>query len=404
MRITFLLTQSLESPGGGGRYLPLAKALQRLGHEVTMLALHHDYKRASRHRLVIDGVQVIYVAQMHVHKVNNRKTYFNKWQLIWIVAIATLRLSWFALRLPCDVIHVCKTQPMNAVAAWIVHQLRGIPIILDSDDYEAVNNFFEYRWQQKIVAWFEDWMPSFASGITAGNTFIAQRFASLGFPLERISLVPNGVDRQRFAILEQDDSSKKLTALRQSLGLFPPCPTVVFVGSISTVSHAIDLLLEAFVLVIKDLQNARLIIVGAGEDYDAMRQFAHDLGIAGSVTFLGRIDSADVPFYYQLSDVSVDPLRETIQAQSSLSLKLLESIASGVPCVTTDMGDRKNILDGAGIAVTPDDALALAGGILTILTEAETAAKMQAAARSVRDRHWWDERVHDFIQQYPFAD
>ena len=401
MRITFLLTQSLESPGGGGRYLPLAKALQRLGHEVTILALHHDYKQVSQRQLELDGVQIIYVAQMHVRKRSNRKIYFNKWQLMWIVAIATLRLSWFALRLPSDVIHVCKTQPMNAIAAWLVHQLRGVPVILDSDDYEAVNNRFEYSWQQKIVAWFEDWMPSFASGITVGNTFIAERFSELGFPAEHIALVPNGVDRHRFSILEQPDSSEKLTSLRQSLGLDRAQPTIVYVGSISLVSHAIDLLLESFVLVVKDLPNAHLIIVGAGEDYDAMQQLAHNLGISGSVTFVGHIHSTDVPFYYQLGDVSVDPRRKTVPAKSSLSLKLLESIASCIPCVTTDIGDRVDVLNGAGIAVAPNDATALAEGILTILTDAKRASEMRAKAKKIRCLHWWDKRIDEFTRLYP---
>lgn len=404
MRITFLLTQSLESPGGSGRYLPLAKSLQRLGHDVTLLALHHDYKQANQRRLVIDGVKIIYVAQMHVLKVNNRKFYFNKWQLMWIVFIATLRLSWFALRVPSDVIHICKTQPMNAIAAWIVHQLRGVPVVLDSDDYEAVNNLFEYSWQQKIVAWFEDWMPSFSSGITVGNTFIAQRFADLGFPRERIALVPNGVDAHRFAVLEQPNSFEKVASLRHSLGLNQTCPTIVYVGSISLVSHPIDLLLEAFILVLKELPDAHLLLVGAGEDYDAMRQLANALHIDNHVTFIGHIKSDNVPFYYQLGDVSVDPRRRTLPAKSSLSLKLLESMAAGVPCVTTNIGDRVDILAGAGVAVVPDDAEDLAKGILLILTNTEQAVKMQAAAKKNRSLHWWDTRINEFSRLYPVND
>ncbi len=401
LRITFLLTQSLESPGGGGRYLPLAKALQRLGHEVTMIALHHHYKSIGQRHLVVDGVKVIYVAQMHVLKNNNRKFYFNKWQLLWIVTVATLRLSWYALRFPGDVIHVCKTQPMNAVAAWAAHKLRGVPIVLDSDDYEAGNNRFEANWQQRVVAWFEDWMPSFATGITAGNTFIADRFAALGFPSEQISLVPNAVDKQRFAILDLPDAPQKLASLRQSLGFGPQQPAVVYVGSISLVSHAIDLLLEAFVLVRRQLTEAQLIIAGAGEDFDAMRQLADALSIADCVTFLGHIPSEEIPFYYRLGQVSVDPQRATISAESSLSLKLLESIASGVPCVTTNIGDRLDVLDGAGLAVAPNDAVALAEGIMTVLRERETAVKMAERARVVRNKHWWDERIPEFSRYYP---
>src|SRR5690606_34375461 len=170
--ITFLLTQSLESPSGGGRYFPLAKALVGQGHRVTIFALHHNYHELERRRFVRDGVTVEYVGQMHVLKANNRKTYFHPLAMIGITLVATLKLARAALREPGDLIHVAKGQPMNGIAAWIAHRLRRVPVFLDSDDYEAVHNRFGGRWQQRIVAWFEDWIPSFASGITVGNTFI----------------------------------------------------------------------------------------------------------------------------------------------------------------------------------------------------------------------------------------
>ena len=151
MRIIFLLTQSLDSPGGGGRYLPLAKALVRKGFSVVMIALHHDYKRAEKRKFTIDGVQVRYVAQMHVKKSGNIKTYFSPAQLAYITIWGTVRLFWAALRTSGDAVLVCKTQPMNGFAAWLLHIFLGKPVFLDSDDFEAINNRFSSKWQQRIV-------------------------------------------------------------------------------------------------------------------------------------------------------------------------------------------------------------------------------------------------------------
>ncbi|MCB9005748.1 MAG: glycosyl transferase family 1, partial [Ardenticatenaceae bacterium] len=88
MRILFLLTQSLESPGGAGRFFPLAKELVRLEHQVMMVALHHDFARLAKgdRAFVRDGVQVKYVAQMHVHKADNRKMYYGPLRLLWVTA------------------------------------------------------------------------------------------------------------------------------------------------------------------------------------------------------------------------------------------------------------------------------------------------------------------------------
>jgi glycosyltransferase involved in cell wall biosynthesis len=403
LRILFLLTQSLESPGGAGRHYPLACELVKQGHQVTLLALHHNWTELKEKSFIADGVVVRYVGQMHVRKVGNQKFYFPAWQLLWLVSLGAARLAWHAWRAPCDVIHVCKTQPMNGVAAWAAHRLKGTPIYLDSDDYEAVNNRFSGRWQQRIVAWFEDWLPSFAAGITVNTTFIANRFIALGYPKEKIVLVPNGAAAERFAILDEPAAAGQIEQLRERHGVVDPQKTIVYIGSLSLTSHAIDLLLEAFALVCQTTPDARLLLVGAGEAWDYLRQLSERLGVADQTCFVGRVPANDVPYYYHLGCVTVDPMRRSLPAESSLSLKLVESIAAGMGCITADIGDRKEIAGEAALVVPPDDAAALARACQQIFRDPALAARLQAAARRLRKRHWWSERAHSFAQVYHFS-
>lgn len=380
--------------------MPLAKSLARLGHQVTMLALHHDYAHLEQRRFVRDNVAVWYVGQMHVRKFGSRKVYYGPVALLFVTIVSTIRLTMAALRTSSDVIHVCKTQPMNGVAAWVMHILRGTSVYLDSDDYEAVNNRFSGRWQQRIVAWFEDWMPSFAEGITVNTTFIAERLQKLGYPADRIRVVPNGVDRERFALLDRPNLPDMLDELRQSLGIEEQDRVIVYVGSMSTTSHAIDLLLEAFVEIVKSEPDALLLLVGGGEDMGQLQKTAIDLKVSERAKFLGRVPTDKVPLYYRLGEVSVDPMRDSLPARSSLSLKLVESIVAGVPCATADIGDRRHIVRAAGIAVSPGDAHALATGILSILNNTERAESMRTAAREVRASHFWEKQVHIFTSIY----
>lgn len=400
LRILFLLTQSLESPGGGGRFWPLAKALRQLGHEVTLVALHHDYAHLSERRFRREGVTVWYVAQMHVRKVGNTKLYFSPWQLLWVTFWATVRLTWAAWRTPCDVVHVCKTQPMNGVAAWVLHRWWRTPVFLDSDDYEAVNNRFRGRAQQRLVAWFEDWLPSFATGIIVGTRFILERFASLGFPREHMALVPNGVDETRFALLDQPDLNDRLQRLCQELALLPEHRVVVYVGSMSLVSHAVDLLLRAFALVVKQEAQARLVLVGSGEDLPGLQTLATELGLQNYALFVGRVSSDLVPLYFRLGEMTTDPLQDTLPARSSLSLKLVESLVAGVPCVTTDIGDRREMVGQAGMAVKAGDAAALADAILTTLHDPARQEVMRQEAERLRPRLLWRSRVQEVIELY----
>ena len=398
--ILFLLTQSLESPGGGGRFFPIAKALTKKGVPVTLIALHHDYKNLKQKQFVKEGVTVKYVGQMHVHKSANGKTYFKPWQLIWITAIATIKLTLAALQTPCDIVQICKAQPMNGISAWVLYILKRKPIFLDGDDLEAVNNRFSNQWQQKIVAWFENWIPSFVDGITVNSNFIKNHFIALGYPDEQIRFVPNGVDRECFDIISNPDFDQEITRLRQSLNLESNFHIITYVGSLSLVCHAVDLLLEAFVLVRKHIPNAVLLIVGAGENYTELTKLANQLDISDAAYFTGYISQNNIPYYYSLADVTVDPHRNTLASESSFPLKLVESIACGIPCVTTDIGDRKEMVGSSGMAVKPDDVHALAQGILQILTNKKLADEMKQESTKIREKIWWDTKVTTFINLY----
>ncbi len=400
MRITFLLTQSLESPGGNGRFMPLAKYLARLGHQVTIIALHHDYSHLKQKKFIRDNVTVWYVGQMHVRKFGDHKLYYGPIALLFITIISTIRLTIAALRTPSDIIQICKAHPMNGIAGWIVHILHRVPAYLDSDDYEAVNNRFNGKWQQWIVSWFENWIPSFVEGITVNTTFMLKQFQKSGYPTERIRLVPNGVDHERFALLDSADFPDRIFELRQSLGIKKRDRVIVYIGSMSMTSHAIDLLLEAFAEVIEFEPDALLLLVGGGEDIEQLKALSESLKISTRVKFIGRVSGNEIPLYYRLGEVSVDPRPDSLSARSSLSLKLVESIVAGVPCVTTNIGDMGTVIGEVGVAVPPSDPKALAKAILSILTDSEAATYMRASAQYVRSTHFWKNKVNLFANIY----
>jgi len=396
VRVTFLLTQSLESPSGLGRYWPLSKELARLGHKVTILALHHDFRTLSRQHFIKDDVEVYYVGQMHVRKRGSGKFYFSPVHLIWIAALATWRLMRVALQIPTDVYHLGKPHPMNGLAVLLPHLIRNKPVYLDCDDYEAASNHFGKNWQKWVVAFFEDRLPAIASGITVNTRFTFERLKGLGYPTERIVYVPNGVDRHRFSKI----NDAAVGALHQQLDLAGR-KVVLYVGSLSLASHAVDLLLEAFAVVQHAEPQAVLLLVGGGEDYKALQLQAETLGLGESVRFVGRVPPARVPLYYLLADATVDPVHDDPAGQARSPLKIVESMASGVPVVTGDVGDRSVVLaHGGGLLVSPGDSTALAEGLITILKDKALHAHLSAEAREVQKQYYWDRLVQDFVRVY----
>ena len=397
MRIVFLLTQSLDSPGGGGRFFPIAKALVQLGHQVTLLALHHDYENCHRRKFVLDGVTVHYVAQMHVRKIGDQKYYFSTPMLLWFVCWGTLQLTLHALKTPCDVLHICKAQPMNGFAGYIVSMMKRVPVFLDSDDFETANNRYSGHWQKIVVQWFEKWIATFVKGITTHTNYIANYYIELGYSKENILVVPHGVDREIF------DSQTDTSQLRIEYNVPATAKIVVYVGSMSLTSHAVDLLLHAFSEVSKIQKDVYLMLVGAGEDLQDLKRLADELKISKNVRFVGRVPRESVVHYYRLGIISVDPMRTTIQAESSLSLKIFESLASGVPVISADIGDRKSLLGNRGLIVDPDDKHALTEAIIRVLSDKSLIAQLQMAIQADYDNLFWDQRVQEFSSIYSLS-
>lgn len=374
MKILFLLTQDLESPDGAGRIFPLGRELARLGHQVSIAALHSNFRSLEKTHFWREGVEVIYCAQMHVHKMGNTKRYFSPLRLLQVSVQATWALIHIALQTRADIVHVNKPHPMNSLAGLAAKTLHRCPLVLDCSDYEAGTNFFTRAWQKRIVAWFEDQMPRHADALTAHAAFIRERLLSLGIEPGKIAYLPNGVDRERFGPVDD----KELSGLRAALGLENK-RVVAFIGTLTAHAHAVDLLVEAFQQVLKEIPESALMIVGGGENFERLQEKVHQCGIGTATVFCGRVPAAQVNQYYHLAEVSVDPVRDTDAVRARFPLKLFESWATGVPFVTSDVGDRHRLLEDppAGLLVAPGDAGALAGGILRILKDPILAGELK---------------------------
>jgi glycosyltransferase involved in cell wall biosynthesis len=388
MRITFLATSSLDYPSPRGRWLPLAHELVAQGHQARLALLHHAYDRlpVSQRWQVSGGVQVEYVAQMHVYGPVGQRRYFGPAALLRVSLCAAIGLARAALRLGGDAIHVCKPQPINGLAGLLAARALGCPLYVDCDDYEAGGNRFGAAWQQQLVRFWEDRLPRQAAGVTVNTRFLQRRCESLGVPAARLTYVPNGIAAARLV----PPDPRLVAGLRAALGL-GAAPVAIYVGTLSQTTHNVGLLLDAFALVAQRLPAARLLLVGAGEDRAALMAQSQRLGLGERVLFIGAVAPAVVPAYLALAACSVDPVADDAVAAARSPLKIVESLASGVPVITGDVGDRAEMLaQAAGVLVRPGDAAALAAGIAALLADPARGALLAAGARARAAAYRWD--------------
>jgi len=150
---------------------------------------------------------------------------------------------------------------------------------------------------------------------------------------ERISVVPCGVNLERFQPIDRKTA-------RRELG-FGDEKIVLFVGRIESLK-GIEQLLKAMSY-LKNHQNPRLLIVGGDDnnqyEIERLERISREINIGDSVTFPGSIKQERLPYYYNAADVCV-----ISSFYESFGLVALESLACGTPVVANDVGDLNNII------------------------------------------------------------
>lgn len=404
MQILFVGQQSLTSPSGLGRHWPLAKEIAALGHRVRMVTLHHDWAQLDHPVFVRENVEVVYAGQMQVLKRDGQKSYFSTQELLTVTFRSALALRTAIIQALAEgfhTVHLMKPQPINGLAWLLTNQQAYRPrLFVDCDDYEL--GFVAQRGLviRSLVDWFERQMPRRAQAVTVNTDHARRRLVSQGIAEETILYVPNGVERSRFAtrneILEAE--------IRQR---YRPHATsmIVYIGALNIHSHALDLLVQSFRLAKEQIPNLHLLLIGSGPDRQKLEHLVASMALGDSITFIGQVDPTDVPSYLRIADLSVEATRSTPVAEGRFPLKVVESLAAGVPVVCGAVGERIPTLQpkhqqAAGLLVEPDNPHALADGICTVLRSPGLADRLRGAGLQRAEDFYWDRLAPAIVQLY----
>lgn len=231
-----------------------------------------------------------------------------------------------------------------------------------------------------------EWLNRQLAPLTDAFIAVADRHAEYlvaheGCPRDRVRVIPNGVDTDRFAPREPDP------ALGKALGLRAGQPVVALVAALRPEKNH-ELFLQAAERVRRPMPDARFLVVGDGPRRAELQALSQQMGIDEVVSFLGtRSDVADI-----LSWANVAALTSHMEANP---VCLLEAMACEKPVVATRVGSvPESVADGvSGYLVEPGAADALADRLLTLLADPARSAAMGRAGRKVVVNHWSIDRM-----------
>jgi len=270
-------------------------------------------------------------------------------------------------------------------ALWVARRL-NIPLVYEARAFwedAAVDHgtFAEGSLRYQISRALETFLFRRADRSVTICESMRRELAERGIPGDRVGVVPNGVNLDEFAPLPRS------TRLAERLGLNGG-PVFGFIGSFYRY-EGLRFLLDAFPRVRAEVPNARLLLVGGGEEEGALKALAreHD-----GLVFTGRVPHQEINEYYSLIDVFVCPRLRMRLTELVTPLKPLESMAMGKAVLASDVGGHKELIqDGrTGRLFAAENTDDLVGRCVQLAGDPDLQARLGEAGRQfvVRERSW----------------
>ena len=381
--------------GGAERLLfTLSQHLKRLGFDIDICALSYDSEGCFPE--LAEGFRIRQSTRVFQSRA------FRALPVLQAAGIANL------LEARYDIIHA-HNFPAN-ITALFARRKYGVPfiwqcnepprIIYDADEQRNfVLSVSERALPDRILALgghvsekftsrpYDRLAASASSAITTLSRFTASWIKDL-YGREAL-IIPPGVDMNIFHPNHRTDDIRSKHRVEKA----------PFLLSVTRLWKAKNLrsALIAFKLVLREIPNARYVILGNGPEHAALINFARELNLFPNVEFLEDPPPSEVPRYYCAADLFVLPaIREP------WGLSTLEAMASGTPVVVSNEGGfpdyvRHNV---TGMLVDPRSPIEQAKAIVELLSNRARLNEMGKEASKTAGKYTWEKMAATYAELY----
>lgn len=350
LRILLVVDGYYPSTGGSELQVNLlSRALKAEGHRVEIVAPWLD--RSKPLAEFIDDVPVTRLA-------------YPKIKLLGAALLCLRFALWLWTRRDrYDAIHVHMAKNLAAAAGLVRPYLDATLMVKISGAWEFNGGILDPALRGQPIFRFYNWCIRRADCLQCISQYTYRALHAAGYPRERLRLIPNAVDLERFGV---GPARSGQTGERRH---------VVFVGRVEPVK-GLAVLLDAWSGI--SPEAARLTIAGDGTQRSQLMQIVRERDLTASIAFPGEIHN--VGELLATADIYVQP-----SFQEGLPNSVLEAMAAGLPVVATRISGNEDVVaDGEnGLLVPSGDPEALRAALQRLIADPVLAARMGKRSRTV---------------------
>jgi len=352
-----------------------ADALLAAGYEVDVFALREAGQAAEES---VNGLRILRLP------VRRRFASFagHLAEYLAFTGAAALRLSREHRRRRYAVVQVATLPDFLAFAAAAL-KLAGVPLLLDL--HEDMPAFFDDRFRSPGLRP----LRPLIGGLTRASAAMADAILTVHEPLRQLSLA-RGVPPGKVTVVMNSADDRVFDPARHARRPF------LEDGELRLIHHSslqriygLPVAVDAVARLRSDVE-ARLDVYGDGPYRSPVEAEVARLGIDDVVTLHGRVPMEQLPGLLAGSDLALVPSLPEPYMQYSLSTKLLEAVAMGIPVIASDLATfRSHFSDTAIRYVAGGDAQALAAAIRELAADPDRAGRQAAEARRQAEPYAW---------------
>lgn len=305
---------------------------------------------------------------------------------VWYLDFSVLKIIYYitaplkVLKIKPDIIHGQMIFPngfLAVILGWLLKKpsityVRGSDIYTRSGLFKKTIGRFVLKRSNRVIALTNDMKKEILKIVDRKDVIV----------------VPNGIEISKFN-LNRDNCRRELNIQENK-------KIILFVGRLIEIK-GVEYLIRAMKEILKDIPDAKLMIIGDGENEKNLKNLSVNLGVEEKIDFIGKVPNDKIPVYMKAADVFVLP-----SLSEGFPVTLLEAMAAGLPILATKVGGIPEIIkdEENGFLVQPANSSDIAKKVIDLLADKEKMEIMKQNNKEKAKNYDWDAIVKQLVTIY----